>query len=50
MFGRKLLQITEAGWTGIYRIMLTHAETGVTIVVVARLIEDGYWEAGERRR
>jgi hypothetical protein len=50
LFGKKMLQLTEAGWTGVYRIMLSHAETGVTINVVAKVLEDMYWEDGERKR
>lgn len=50
LFGEKMLQLTEAGWTGVYRIMLSHAETGVTINVVAKVLEDIYWEDGERKR
>ena len=41
-FSRTLLALTQEGWTGCYRLMLSHAESGVTVEVSLRLVEEGY--------
>ena len=41
-FSRRLLTLTQEGWTGCYRLMLSHAESGVPVEVSLRLIEEGY--------
>lgn len=38
-FAEKLLRITEGGWTGVFVVMLSQAETGVSIEV--KLSVDG---------
>lgn len=32
-FAERLLHITSGGWTGLYKVMLSHAETQVTVGV-----------------
>lgn len=41
-FSRRLLALTQEGWTGCYRLMLSNAETGVTVAVSLRIVEEGY--------
>ncbi len=41
-FWRSLLALTQEGWTGLYRLMLSHAESGVTVEVSLSFIEEGY--------
>lgn len=41
-FSRRLLALTQEGWTGCYRLMLSHAESGVTVEVNLSVAEDGY--------
>lgn len=41
-FSRRLLALTQEGWTGLYRLMLSHAESGVTVEVSLRIVEEGY--------
>lgn len=38
-FGRRLLDITEGGWTGLYRLMLSNAKNDVTIRIVLKVVE-----------
>lgn len=37
-FAEKLLQITESGWTGVYQVLLSQAESDITIVVQLRVV------------
>ena len=37
-FGERMLQITEAGWTGVYQVMLSRAASDVTISVRLSLV------------
>lgn len=39
MFGKKLLDYTDEGFTGLYRLMLSHAQNQVTIFVTLKVIE-----------
>jgi len=39
LFGHRLLAITQGGWTGLYRVMLSHAESGMSVNVVLRVVE-----------
>ena len=41
LFGRRLLAITNGGWTGLYQLMLSHAESGMTVDVVLRVANEG---------
>lgn len=41
-FSRRLLALTQEGWTGCYRLMLSHAESGVTVEVsLSLIVEEG---------
>ena len=40
-FSRRLLALTQEGWTGYYSVMLSHAESGVTVEVSLRTVEAG---------
>ena len=37
-FAEKLLRMTEGGWTGVYQVMLSQAESDVSIGVQLNLV------------
>ena len=39
-FAERLLQITDGGWTGLYQIVLSHAETEVTVGMHLTLVDE----------
>ena len=41
LFGRRLLAITNGGWTGLYQLMLSNAENDVTVYVVLSVVDEG---------
>ncbi len=41
VFLRRLLALTQEGWTGLCSLMLSHAESGVTVEVSLRITEGG---------
>ena len=40
-FAEKLLELTANGWTGVYDVMLSHAETDVSIAVSLTVVAEG---------
>lgn len=43
-FSRRLLTLTQEGWTGCYRLMLSHAKSGMTVEVSLGLVEEGQFD------